>query len=100
MLPPQCIHSRNSMQITRRHFVQSGLVCAAGLTARPGIALAADPPKAVSIGFQLYTVRGELARNVPDTIKAVAQIGYRGVEFWDYGGTPEVYQHYSAADLR
>ena len=45
-------------------------------------------------------MRGELSRNVPDTVKTLAQIGYRGVEFWDYAGTPEVYQHYSAAELR
>jgi sugar phosphate isomerase/epimerase len=63
-------------------------------------ALAAEQPKTVSLGFQLYTVRGEFARNVPDTIKTLAQIGYHGVEFWDYGGTPNVYQNYSAADLR
>jgi sugar phosphate isomerase/epimerase len=88
------------MQTTRRQFVQSGLVCAAGMAVRPNIAWAADQPKTVSIGFQLYTVRGELARNVPDTIKTLAQIGYHGVEFWDYSGTPNVYQHYSAAHLR
>ncbi len=88
------------MRTTRRQFIESGLVCAAGMTVSPGIVLADEPPKAVSIGFQLYTVRGELARNVPGTIQTLSQIGYRGVEFWDYGGTPEVYQHYSAADLR
>ncbi len=88
------------MQTTRRHFIQSGLVGAASLTVRPRVALAADQPKPVSIGFQLYTARGELARSVPNTIQSVAQIGYHGVEFWDYAGTPEVYQHYTAADLR
>jgi sugar phosphate isomerase/epimerase len=70
------------------------------MAAGPNIALAADQPKTVSIGFQLYTVRGELARNVPGTIKTLAEIGYHGVEFWDYGGTPEVYQRYSAGNLR
>jgi len=54
----------------------------------------------MAIGFQLYTVRSEFARNVPGTIQALALIGYDGVEFWDYSGTPEVFQHYSAADLR
>jgi sugar phosphate isomerase/epimerase len=88
------------MQTTRRQFIQSGLVCAAGTAVTPNIVLAADTPKAVSIGFQLYTVRGELARNVPETISTLAQIGYHGVEFWDYSGTPNVYQHYSAAELR
>jgi sugar phosphate isomerase/epimerase len=88
------------MQTTRRQFIQSGIVCVASMAMRPNISLAANQPKPVSIGFQLYTVRGEFARNVPDTIKTLAQIGYHGVEFWDYNGTPNVYQHYSAAELR
>jgi sugar phosphate isomerase/epimerase len=88
------------MQTTRRQFIQSGLVCAAGMTASPNIVLAADQPKSPSIGFQLFTARGELEKNVPGTIKTLAQIGYRGVEFWDYSGAPNVYQNYSAAALR
>jgi sugar phosphate isomerase/epimerase len=88
------------MQATRREFIQSGLVCAASMIVSPNIVLAADQSSTVSIGFQLYTVRGEFARNVPDTIKTLAQLGYQGVEFWDYSGTPNVYQQYSAADLR
>src|SRR5438045_5884610 len=55
---------------------------------------------AIPIAFQLYTVRGEFSRDVPGTLKALAKIGYKAVEFWGYGGTPEVYQKYSAADLR
>jgi sugar phosphate isomerase/epimerase len=62
--------------------------------------MAADKPKLIPIGFQLYTVRGEFARDVPGTLNTLAQIGYRGVEFWGYDGTPEVYQKYTAAQLR
>src|SRR6185369_8301025 len=54
----------------------------------------------IPIAFQLYTVRGEFSRDVPGTIRNLAQIGYKAVEFWGYGGTPEVYQQYSAAALR
>src|SRR6266508_5603403 len=64
------------------------------------ISLAASQEKAISIGFQLYTVRGEFARNVPATLKTLGGLGYQGVEFWGYGGTPNVYQQYSAAELR
>src|SRR4051794_9465824 len=56
--------------------------------------------KKIPIGFQLYTVRGEFAHNVPGTLKTLAELGYQGVEFWGYAGTPEVYQSYSARDLR
>jgi sugar phosphate isomerase/epimerase len=71
----------------------------AATTASPYVALADNPQKPV-IGFQLYTVRSELSRNTEETIKKIAQIGYRGVEFWDYAGTPNVYKDYSAAALR
>jgi len=56
--------------------------------------------KRIPIGFQLYTVRGEFARDVPGTLKKVGQLGYQAVEFWGYAGTPNVYQHYSAAELK
>ena len=88
------------MQTTRRLFIQSGIVCATGVAIAPKNALADEPAKKVNIGFQLYTVRGELAKDVPHTIKTIAEIGYRGVEFWDYSGTPKVYKDYTAADLR
>jgi sugar phosphate isomerase/epimerase len=64
------------------------------------LSFAAGQAKPIPIGFQLYTVRGEFSRDVPGTLKKLGQLGYQGVEFWGYGGTPEVYQHYSAAELR
>ena len=56
--------------------------------------------KGIPIGFQLYTVRGEFSRDVPGTLKKLGQLGYKAVEFWGYGGTPNVYQKHSAAELR
>ena len=88
------------MQITRRRFLQASAASVAGLTLSRGLAMAAPQTKKIPIGFQLYTVRGAFARNVPDTLKRLGQLGYKGVEFWGYAGTPNVYQKYSAADLR
>jgi len=62
--------------------------------------MAAEQSKKIPIGFQLYTVRGEFAHDVPGTLKRLGQLGYQGVEFWGYGGTADVYQKYSAAQLR
>ena len=87
------------MKVTRRHFIQSGLGCAATLALSRSFGSAAEPAPAIPIGFQLFTVRGEFSRDVPATLKSLAQLGYRGVEFWDYGGTPNVFQNYSAAEL-
>jgi sugar phosphate isomerase/epimerase len=88
------------MQTTRRQFIKSGVGCALGVTLSRMTSSAANREKAIPIGFQLYTVRGEFARNAPATLKALGELGYKGVEFWGYGGTPNVYQQYSAAELR
>jgi sugar phosphate isomerase/epimerase len=47
----------------------------------------------IPIGLQLYSVRADCARDLPGTLKAVADMGYAGVEFAGYHG-------YSAKDLR
>lgn len=40
-----------------------------------------------SIGIQLYTVRDALQKDFKGTLKAIADMGYHGVEFaWNYGG--------------
>ena len=70
------------------------------MTLSRALSMAAAQAKTIPIGFQLYTVRGEFARNVPETLKTLGQIGYKAVEFWGYGGTPNVYQGYSGSDLR
>jgi sugar phosphate isomerase/epimerase len=89
-----------SKQTTRRHFIQSSLGCVATLALSPNLGSAAESSKPIPIGFQLYTVRGEFERDVPGTLKTIAEIGYKGVEFWAYAGTRNVYQNYSAIQLR
>jgi sugar phosphate isomerase/epimerase len=88
------------MQRTRRQFIQSTIACGLVMTLDRNISRAANSQGTIPIGFQLYAVRGEFARNVPETLKKLGQLGYKGVEFWGYAGTPSVYQQYSAADLR
>jgi len=88
------------MQTTRRQFIRSSLGCALGMTVGRSLSVAAEQAKAIPIAFQLYTVRGEFSRDVPATLKKLGELGYKAVEFWGYGGTPTVYQKYSASDLR
>ena len=46
-------------------------------------------PYGKPIGLQLYTVRDQLVKDVPGTIKQVAAIGYKEVEIYDlYGMSP------------
>ncbi len=50
-------------------------------------------PARVPVGVQLYCFRHELAEDFPGTLKQVAALGFKGVEFADYFG-------YSAGELR
>jgi sugar phosphate isomerase/epimerase len=89
-------NSENTLHpISRRNFLAlSGIVPAALLAqaAAPGAfaapappadaAAAAMTPKKFPIGLELYSVRTELARDLPGTLKTVAGIGYQAVEFY------------------
>ena len=66
----------------------------------PWLANAAETTPKIPIGLQLWAVRGEFTRDVPGTLKTASGLGFQGVEFWGYGGTPNVFQGYSAKDLR
>src|SRR4051812_46131641 len=88
------------MQTTRRRFLRSTLRGALGLTLTRSLAMAKQQTKQIPIGFQLYTVRAEFSRDVPGTLKKLAEIGYKAVEFWGYSGGPNVYQKCSAKELR
>lgn len=55
---------------------------------------------AVPIGLQLYAVRGECEKSLPSTLKAVADIGYAGVEPWGYAGDKLEWMGYPVADIR
>ncbi len=54
---------------------------AAGETPSSRVTTAAKSKK-FPIGLELYSVRGELARDLPGTLTRVAQIGYEAVEFY------------------
>jgi sugar phosphate isomerase/epimerase len=82
--------------LSRRNFLAlSGLVPGAMLAhAMTRMPLAAATPPAAAqpvatstskktpIGLELYSVRTELMRNLPDTLRAVAKMGYEVVEFY------------------
>ena len=64
--------------ISRRTFLQAGV---AAMTC-PGIGCAGESRK--PLGIQLYTLRDEMAKNVPATFQKLARIGYSEVEFAGY----------------
>jgi sugar phosphate isomerase/epimerase len=87
----------NADSVSRRNFLTvsgaAAAVLAAHATRSPAFAaLAASeaapaiPPatdkKKYPIGLELYSVRTELARDLPNTLRAVAKMGYEVVEFY------------------
>ena len=67
--------------MNRREFVAA--MSAAGLVG-PVTACAGSKAERPDVGVQLYTVRDLMAKDVEATLKLVAEIGYRNVEFAGY----------------
>lgn len=78
-----CGHMSTGNEFSRRSFL--ALTAAAPLTA----AVAGDKP--IPVGLELYSVRGDLAKDLMGTVRGVAQMGYECVEFYApyYDWTPE-----------
>ncbi len=82
------------MHLTRRDALKlSASAIAAGTLGLSATSALGDNKKHIPIGLQLYSVRSEMAKDVPGTIAAVAKMGYQGVEFAGY-------YDWKAADLR
>ena len=54
----------------------------------------------IPIGIQLYAVRGEVERSLPDTLAELGKIGFAGAEPWGYEGADLTWQGFAATDLR
>jgi sugar phosphate isomerase/epimerase len=68
-----------SIPLSRRSF----LVMSALLPwALRGAASGANPGNAIPVGLELYSVRDALKRDAEGTLRAVAAMGYQGVEFY------------------
>src|SRR5438128_8425584 len=55
------------------------------------LAVAAPAGKHYPVGLELYSVRDELAKDLPGTVRAIAKMGYEVVEFFSpyYNWTPD-----------
>jgi sugar phosphate isomerase/epimerase len=77
---------------TRRTFLATLGVAALGIANRDALAdgiLLAPKRKLKKVGLQLYTVRDLMKADLPGTLRKVAQVGYKEVEFAGYfGRTP------------
>jgi sugar phosphate isomerase/epimerase len=68
----------------RRKFLQLGSAMAVGTALVPRAGFAAMDPAESRIALQLYTVRNELAKDMPGTFRRLASLGVKSVEtaFW------------------
>lgn len=74
----------------RRTFLQAaGAAGLATMMNGPAWAVARDSRYLKTIGLQLYTLRHQLDKDVPRTLKAVADAGYYQVELMDVGDADE-----------
>lgn len=76
------------MNLNRRHFLQAGAgatVAALGSSYLADIGRAAGAAK-IPLALQIYSVRQTAAKDLPGVLKAVAKMGYQGVEFAGYYG--------------
>jgi sugar phosphate isomerase/epimerase len=69
--------------ITRREHLRQLALLAAGSALAPKAFAAAKDRK---IGVQLYTIRGEIAKDAKGSIRKVAELGYKEVENFGYNG--------------
>lgn len=82
--------SSSGSNFSRRDFLAaSGIIAGAVAGQLSGSRLEAEPSapepgrtKKIPIGLELYSVRNELARDLPLTLKRVAEDGYQAVEFY------------------
>jgi sugar phosphate isomerase/epimerase len=81
------------MSITRRDLLKLGAGTAAVLATGSARVLAQAAPttqqekkvaKKIPVGLQLWSVRDDCAKDLPGTLKAIAAMGYQGVEWAGY----------------
>jgi len=95
------------MNITRRKFIKtSGLAIGATVMAGSltGSLMSCVANHSLSFGFQTWTLRVQLGEDLPGTLKMMAGMGYREVEFCSplgYTGTPfEQFNAMSGTELK
>src|SRR5207249_4850098 len=81
----------NPHALTRRDVLKLTSTAAIGVGVASGVEalLAAEAPaptRKIPFALQLYSVRNECAKDLPGTVRAVARMGYKAVEFAGYHG--------------
>jgi sugar phosphate isomerase/epimerase len=72
-----------TQNINRRSFLQASALAGTALLLSPSL-LAYNKASKKNIGIQLYSVRDEMKKDPLDTLKKVAEMGYKNVEHANY----------------
>ena len=72
------------LPITRRQFVKTSMLAAAALGSAAGLPAAQDSKRRIPLAVQLYSVRGDCAKDFDAALAQVAKMGFEGVEFAGY----------------
>lgn len=77
-----------STDVNRREFIARSSVALAGVALGACFSACAGFHRRnkIPVGVQLYSVREQCKSDLPGTLKALAEIGYKGVEFAGYHG--------------
>ncbi|MGC9469433.1 MAG: sugar phosphate isomerase/epimerase family protein [Anaerolineae bacterium] len=59
-----------------------------------------DVTNKIPIGLQLFSVRGEVQKDLPTTLEVVAEIGYVGAEPWGYNGEELAWMGWKPEEIR
>ncbi|PIQ48416.1 MAG: xylose isomerase [Cytophagales bacterium CG12_big_fil_rev_8_21_14_0_65_40_12] len=70
----------------RRKFIQKSALGAAGILAATPLLSSVMTEKIQSFGFQVYTVRDVIQKDMEGTLKTLKKAGYDYAEFFDFGG--------------
>lgn len=74
--------------LSRRAFIERGSLALAAMSPSARAAEAQSGPLGKPIGIQIYTVREAAAKDLPGTLRALADIGYREIELAGIPPTP------------
>jgi len=85
------------MQISRKKFIQDSTLTIAGAVLLSNSALAKGKNNTIT-GVQLYSIRDEMTKDPLDTLKKLAEMGYRHVEHASY--TDRKFYGYGAKEFK
>lgn len=82
---------------TRRDFICKSSLAAAGVLLSSS--LLANPDRKYKMGLQLFTIRDAMAKNVVESLKQIAAMGYQDTETYGFDPSTLSYYGYKAKDF-